>query len=168
MKTLYPSQNKLYKKLSENVEPLLQANEIALVYKRTPTNVFVTRSHCAFEAFEPYFEQVVDLQEIFVCATLSRKNELLGIYKVSSGSTVGTIVDISKICAKVILTNASSVIVAHNHPSGNNKPSQEDKVLTTKLKEALKLFSVNLLDHLIIYNSKEQMSYFSMAEDGLM
>lgn len=168
MKTLYPSQNKIYKKLSENIEPLLQANEIALVYKRTSTGVFVNQAQSAFEAFKPYFEQVIDLQEIFVCLTLSRKNEILGVYKVAAGTTTGVGVDISKICAKSILTNATSVIVAHNHPSGSRYPSDQDKTITKKLKEALNLFSISLLDHLILYSSSDNVSFYSMAEEGTL
>jgi DNA repair protein RadC len=102
-----------------------------------------------------------------MCATLSKRNEVLGIYQVSSGSNSGTIVDITKITAKAILTNASAVILAHNHPSGNPKPSPQDIDITKKLKSALDLFDIRLLDHIILYQ-EDSVKYTSMAEEGYM
>lgn len=167
MRTFYPSKNKTYKKLSDQIVPLLQANELALVYSRNQTSMFIRTSQNAVEILSPHFESCIDLKEICLCATLSKRNEVLGIYQVSSGSNSGTIVDITKITAKAILTNASAVILAHNHPSGNPKPSPQDIDITKKLKSALDLFDIRLLDHIILYQ-EDSVKYTSMAEEGYM
>ncbi len=89
---------------------------------------------------------------------------MLGVYQVSSGGTTGTVVDPKLIFQAALKTNASSVIIAHNHPSGNLQPSDLDKKLTSKLINAGSFLDINVLDHLIIIND----NYKSFADDGLM
>jgi DNA repair protein RadC len=99
---------------------------------------------------------------IMVC--LNRANDVVGYYRVSSGGFSGTVLD-PRVVMTIALNNASSsIILAHNHPSGNLKPSEGDKAITEKIKNACAFFDMKLLDHLIITDE----SYFSFNEGGLI
>jgi len=84
--------------------------------------------------------------------------------QISSGGHTATIVDIKMILKNCLLHNANHLIVAHNHPSGNKKPSEADKSLTVRLKESAALMDIKLVDHLIIAGNE----YLSMADEGFM
>ena len=115
-----------------------------------------------FELLSPSFE---DLQhEEFHVVYLNRANKVIDIQKISSGGISGTVVDIRMLCKPALLMYASGVILSHNHPSGNLKPSHQDQQLTKKVKEALLLFDIQLLDHLIITDK----AYFSFADEGIL
>jgi DNA repair protein RadC len=83
---------------------------------------------------------------------------------VSKGGISGTVTDVRIILKNAVLLTASGVIVAHNHPSGNLNPSESDIKITTKIKEAGNLLDIQLLDHLIIYDS----DYYSFADNGVL
>ncbi len=102
--------------------------------------------------------------EEFKIILLNRSNKVLGIVPISQGGISGTVADPKLIFAAALKASASAVIAAHNHPSGNLKPSQADIQLTRKLCEAGKLLDLPILDHLIL----TQMSYFSFADEGLL
>lgn len=95
---------------------------------------------------------------------LNRANRVLGIYTAGKGGIAGVVCDPKMVFQAAILANASSIILAHNHPSGNLKPSQADRNLTKKLKAAAELLDIELLDHLILTEE----SYFSFADEGLL
>ena len=94
----------------------------------------------------------------------TRNNVVIGYYKLGSGGTTSCVVDAKMIYTIALNSTASSIILAHNHPSGSLKPSEPDKALTNKLIEAGKLLDIALLDHLIITND----SHFSMADEGVI
>ena len=96
---------------------------------------------------------------------LNRANIVLGWVKLSSGGTTGTVVDVKIIFALSLKTNASGIILSHNHPSKNLIPSEKDKRLTKIVAEAGKLFNVNLLDHLIVVSYER---YFSFVDEGIL
>lgn len=99
---------------------------------------------------------------IMVC--LNRANDVVGYYRVSSGGFSGTVLD-PRVVMTIALNNASSsIILAHNHPSGNLKPSEGDRAVTEKIKNACEFFDMKLLDHLIITDE----SYFAFSENGLL
>jgi DNA repair protein RadC len=99
---------------------------------------------------------------IMVC--LNRANDVVGYYRVSSGGFSGTVLD-PRVVMTIALQNAcSSIILAHNHPSGNLKPSDGDRSITEKIKNACAFFDMKLLDHLIITDE----SYYSFNENGLI
>lgn len=100
--------------------------------------------------------------EQFYIVLCNRANHVIKVECISQGGISGTVVDIGQILKRVTLNNASAVILAHNHPSGNLKPSEADNNVTKRTKEALKLIDVVLLDHLII----TQESYYSYADEG--
>ena len=123
---------------------------------------------CSADADE-VFRKIWDVDslpiyESFIALYLNRANNTTGWLKVSQGGTVGTVVDIKMILTAAINSLACSVIVAHNHPSGNTNPSDADIKLTTKLRDACKLLDITLLDSMILTED----SYKSFADEGLL
>jgi len=108
----------------------------------------------------------IHLQERFLVMYLNRANRALGIYPISVGGITGTVADVRLILSVGLKIVASSFMLAHNHPSGNLKPSQADLELTNKVKEAGKLVDIKLLDHIII--SPIEREYYSLANEGLL
>ena len=110
----------------------------------------------------PYFADLT--HEEFFCVFLNRANKVIKIDQVSKGGISGTVTDVRIILKNAVLLTASGLIVAHNHPSGNLNPSESDIKITTKIKEAGNLLDIQLLDHLIIYDS----DYYSFADNGVL
>jgi len=106
----------------------------------------------------------IEYVEEFRVILLNRANKVLGIQTVSKGGISGTVADPKVIFATALKANASSIIPAHNHPSGNLKPSEADMKLTRKLVEAGKFLDLPVLDHVIITKN----GHFSFAEEGLL
>lgn len=96
---------------------------------------------------------------------LNRANKVLGVAYLTVGSATGTLFDISTILQYALLANACSIIVSHNHPSGNATPSQADIDVTNKLKEACKYLDKTLLDHIIVTPFGD---HFSFVDEGLL
>ena len=96
---------------------------------------------------------------------LTRSNKVLGIASISKGGISGTVTDVRIILQAAIKSNASGLIVCHNHPSGNLNPSESDTKLTQKIKESGNIMDIQLLDHLIITPDE---SYYSVADEGLL
>ncbi len=114
------------------------------------------------EIFQP---QLADLpHEEFWVLFLNRANKVIDQAKITQGGITGTIFDIKLIMKSAIEKLASSIIVCHNHPSGNPKPSEQDIKITQKLKEASQLFEIALLDHIIITDSE----CYSFADNGIL
>lgn len=89
---------------------------------------------------------------------------MIGVFQVSTGGMCGTIADPRVIFAAALKACATSIILAHNHPSGNLQPSQSDIDLTNKLKAAGKLLDIEVLDHIILAED----TYLSFADEGIM
>ena len=81
--------------------------------------------------------------------------------RISKGGVSGTVVDTKLIMKKALLLLASSIVLVHNHPSGNTNPSEQDRIVTEKIKSACKLLEINLIDHIIIAGN----SYYSFADE---
>ena len=88
--------------------------------------------------------------EQFHVAYLSKRNNVIKLHHISTGGIDGTVADIQLIIKEAILCNAKAIILAHNHPSGVLMPSDTDNRLTQQIKNAAKLFNIQVLDHLII------------------
>lgn len=117
------------------------------------------------QAFDYIQASLADLaHEEFMVLYLSRSLKVISHDTISRGGVSGTVADIKIILKSAIEKLASYIIVAHNHPSGNTKPSQQDIAMTRQLKEACKLVDLHLNDHLII----GQNSYYSFADEGMM
>lgn len=122
----------------------------------------IQSSKAAYEVLLPH---LADLHhEVFMVLFLNRRNELISKVQMSSGGVSGTVVDTKMILKEAIQKLSSSIILAHNHPSGNISPSEQDKKITKQLKEACKLIDVNLNDHIIVGNQ----NYFSFLDNGLL
>lgn len=118
------------------------------------------------DAWDVIAPLLMDLNhEEFWIILLNRANRVLSRQRVSSGGVAGTVVDAKIIFHKALeCTPACSIILAHNHPSGNIKPSQADIDITKKLKKAGETLDINILDHLIISGN----AYYSFADDGVI
>ncbi|MFO7668075.1 MAG: DNA repair protein RadC [Bacteroidales bacterium] len=124
--------------------------------------VSIKSSETVFSLFHPILG---DLEhEEFWLLMLNRANKVIGRFKVSQGGLSGTVIDTRIILKKALDNLASSIIVCHNHPSGNNQPSDADVKITEKLKKAAGILEIKLLDHIIIADK----SYFSFADEGLI
>jgi DNA repair protein RadC len=104
------------------------------------------------------------ISEEFWIIYLNHRNKIIGKEKISAGGLTATIVDVRMLFKRAIERLATSIILAHNHPSGTLKPSQADIKLTNKIKEAGKILDVQVLDHLIISDT----GYYSFADEGMM
>jgi|SRR5690554_1734763 len=104
------------------------------------------------------------IQEQFIVLMMNNSNKVLGFHSLSKGAINSTLVDIRLVFSTAIKNYATSIIVAHNHPSGNLQPSQADKTLTRKIKEAGILLDIRLLDHVILTED----DYFSFADEGIL
>jgi DNA repair protein RadC len=100
-------------------------------------------------------------QEHFLCISINGANEVINIRVISIGLVNKTTVHPREVFADVITDRASAIIIAHNHPFGDIKPSEEDVKVTKQINESARLLGLNLLDH-IIFNRK---SYYSFAEN---
>ncbi len=117
------------------------------------------------DAFDYLLSSLIDKKyEEFWILLLDRANKVIKKISVSEGGISGTIVDQKKILKLAVDAQATSLILAHNHPSGNLNPSEADKELTKKLKQSAALLDLSVLDHLIIGDEK----YFSFADEGIM
>jgi DNA repair protein RadC len=120
----------------------------------------IKSSKDAFTILSPFLK---DLQhEEFWVLMLNRSHKLIRSYCVSKGGVTGTVVDCRLIYKEALHHLATALILAHNHPSGNLKPSRQDIALTNKLKEAGQTLDIQVLDHLII----TQGGYYSFADEG--
>jgi DNA repair protein RadC len=104
------------------------------------------------------------LHEEFWILFLNRANMIISKKQISSGGMAGTVVDPKIIFKAALDEKASSIILCHNHPSGNIQPSEEDKKLTKKIIEAGKVLEIMVLDHVIVSHS----GFFSFADEGLL
>jgi len=116
-------------------------------------------------AYEEIMDVLSDLpHEEFWVMYMNRANEVIERKNISKGGVSGTVADIKIILKQALELLSSSMIVCHNHPSGNLKPSQQDIALTKKIAEAAKNIDMKLLDHIIVGNN----AYFSFADEGLI
>jgi len=102
--------------------------------------------------------------EVFAVVFLNRANRINHFEVVSEGGITGTIADPRVILKKALQEDAVSLILCHNHPSGDLRPSHADEELTRKIKEAARYLDISVLDHIIV----SETGYFSFADDGLL
>ncbi len=142
--------------------------EIDIVYrnkKKMSEQPRINTSDKAYKAFADAWDMdKIELQEQFKVMFLDRKNSCLGISTIATGGLSECLVDLRLAFATALKARASSIIIAHNHPSGNMSESEGDKVLTRKFAEAGKLLNIPVLDHLVV--SKE--GYTSFNDKGIM
>jgi DNA repair protein RadC len=122
----------------------------------------IKSSQDAFYVFDPLFQDL--LHEEFWVIYLNRNNRIIKSENLSKGGVAGTVVDQKIIFKRALQLLASSIVLAHNHPSGNLRPSQEDLKITKKIKAGAEILGLKVLDHLII--SEE--GYFSFSDEGIL
>lgn len=127
-----------------------------------PKRSKIVSSSAAYEIFRPYFQDLA--HEEFYCLFLNRGNQIIQVKQISIGGVEGTFVDPKMIFKFGIDLAASGIILGHNHPSGNLKPSENDLRLTKRIKQFGDLLEMPVLDHLIVTDN----GYFSFADQGVL
>lgn len=122
----------------------------------------ITESKDVVDLLQPHLSDLN--HEEFWLLLLNRANHIIHKTAISKGGISGTVVDPRLIFKTAIEHGASGIILSHNHPSGNTKPSEADIQLTKKLRDAGKNLDIDILDHIIIAGN----SFFSFADEGLM
>src|SRR5512133_660360 len=125
-------------------------------------NPQIRSSADVFNIFSPLMEDLP--HEEFWILFLNRANKVQGRMKISQGGVSGTVTDVRIVMKQAIEMLASGLVICHNHPSGNNSPSDADIRITQKIKEAGALMDIQLLDHLIICGR----NYYSFADNGAL
>ncbi len=120
----------------------------------------ISSSHDAYKVIKPHLFDL-NVEEFWV-AFLNRSNKIIGLKSISRGGIHGTVVDSRVIFKKALDMMASAIILFHNHPSGNLKPSAQDDTITKQIKDAGKLLDILILDHLIVSDK----SFYSYADQG--
>jgi len=153
------------KKVPENWLQSPHLAEVKLVYqtkRQLSSTPIIDNPDDAYKYLMSIWDQgKLELQEEFVIVLLNNRLKVLGWYKVSSGGNNATIVDVSHVLCVAVLSNANSLLIAHNHPSGSCKPSSADINLTRRISEALRNIGIQLRDHLVLtidgyYSFKKQ------------
>ena len=136
----------------------------ALARRRNESEVIlkdkITKSHDAFEIFKSLMGDLP--HEEFWLLLLNKSNRVIKKVRTSEGGISGTVVDPKKVFKTCLDNQASSIILGHNHPSGNIQPSEADNKITKKIKDCGLLLDVAVLDHIIIGDDR----YYSFADEG--
>jgi DNA repair protein RadC len=129
-------------------------------YKRAK----ITSSKNAYEIIKEFYKDDMTIYESAFLLLMNQANNTIGFVKISQGGINGTVMDAQIIAKFAIETLAKSVIIAHNHPSGNLNPSQSDKQVTEKIKQTLNIFDCHLADHIILTEE----GYYSFADERIL
>nr|WP_294931329.1 JAB domain-containing protein [uncultured Flavobacterium sp.] len=143
-------------------------SEIELIYKskvKASERPQIKSSQDLYLLLKSSWDQgKIEFFEQFKILFLNQSFKVLGLYEMSSGGITGTIVDLRMIFSAALKANATNIVIAHNHPSGNPTPSEADKHITKKMKQAGELLDIKLVDHLIITSE----NYYSFIDDGAL
>lgn len=144
-----------------------QIPEITLKFKKHP-NQFTAKiqsSKDAFNLLKKFYDQdTIQLCESVIALFLDRSNKSIGWFKVSQGGISSSVIDVRLILITAIKCGASSIMLSHNHPSGDLRPSTSDILITNKLKTGAKTLDITLLNHIIVNDTLD--NYFSFADYG--
>lgn len=140
-------------------------SEVQLKYKPQPLTESI---HGAKELHDfllkrVFDEETIGYKESFKVLLLNQANKIIGYTTISDGGLTSTVVDVRVVMQTALVTNATSIILAHNHPSGNTYPSGQDDSLTKKIKTACELMDIRLLDHIIVTPFD---SFYSYCNEG--
>ncbi|MBD5316959.1 MAG: JAB domain-containing protein [Bacteroides sp.] len=141
------------------------ASEIQLKYKPHPLTETISGANDIHKLLvnQVYDEETIGYKETFKVLLLNNANKIIGYTTLSEGGLTSTIVDVRVIMQTALVSNASAIILTHNHPSGNPRPSSQDDSLTKKIKAACEIMDIRLLDHIIVtpYDS-----FYSYCDEG--
>ena len=138
----------------------LKSGKFAQMVKETSRGCRVMNSNVAFNVIKPLAAAHDDV-EVMYGIFLDTKNKVLGIDELASGTITSAVVYPRETVKAALERKASALILAHNHPSGDPMPSDNDDALTKRLYAALSVVEVNLLDHIVVGDS-----YYSYADEG--
>ena len=124
----------------------------------------VTQSSEVYDFIKKFWHDDLLIYESFFILILNQANETIAYAKISQGGVAGTVVDVKIIAKYAIDCLSPAIILAHNHPSGNPKPSTADINITKKIKDGLKLLDIAVLDHIILFEN----GYTSLADEDYM
>lgn len=141
-----------------------RVGEVELTYKPTTNNKCrIMTSEDAYRILLPTFKEgTITYKEYFKILFLNQANEVLGYTLISEGGLTDTTVDVRIIFQAALLTNSVAIVLAHNHPTGNLRPSKEDIDITKRIKDAAQIMRIRILDHIIISDT----DYYSFADEG--
>lgn len=143
-------------------------NELSITYnKKLFSDITIKNSNTTELVVREIYKQTsseIELKEYFFIILLNRANEVIGYHKISEGGICATLVDIRIAFAIALKSLAVGMILTHNHPSGNIKPSEQDIKLTKDFRKAGDLLDIKVFDHIIITAN----SYCSLLDEGLM
>ncbi len=149
-------------------EALTQYSKVKITFKKkkvTRELEPVNKSFLVADLFRAFYEpRTIELNEYLYAAYVDAGKRPLAVVKISDGRLDSVTVDIRAIVRIALECNANSVFLCHNHPSGTLKPSLSDKLITKELRKALHLFSIDLVDHIILTEA----GYLSLADEGLL
>jgi DNA repair protein RadC len=142
-----------------------KVSEYFIGYKSiSKEKIQIKNSSDAEKVLRPYFNEFHGVKEAVFCLYMNRANCVIGVYKVSEGAISSCVVDPRLVLKPAIELLASSMILAHNHPSGQLKASNSDVQITKKVLDGAKLFDIDLVDHLILTDNE----VYSLADNGQM
>lgn len=152
-----------------SIEVISQYVDVKLTYTYTGRKAAELTTLLTSKDAEQCFRTVFDpgriaLQECLYFIALNKANRLIAISCLSTGSTVGTVCDIKLMLIHLIALNCQTVILCHNHPSGNLNPSTADREFTIKFRSACNLLDIRLMDHVIL--SPDEGQFYSFADNG--
>jgi DNA repair protein RadC len=143
-------------------------SDVKLIYSpkmKASERPVVTRSQEVHSVFMDTWDlNNLHFIEEFKLMLLNRGNRVLGVVAISSGGLTGTVADPRVILRYALLSGATAIALAHNHPSGHTNPSRADEAITQKIKQAAQLIDVQVVDHIILTGEQ----YLSMADEGLL
>lgn len=146
-----------------DIERDFKVREVDITFKEERLfNNTVHSSKDAYDFIKSVIFEGLEVQEHFVVLYMNQSNRITGYYRHSKGTINSTQVDIEIITAVAIKTLSKAMIISHNHPSGNLSPSEADRRMTKRLKEAAKLFDIAILDHIIATTE----NYYSFADNA--
>lgn len=111
-----------------------------------------------------YKKGTICYKEYFKVLFLNQDNQVLGYTLISEGGITETCADVRLIMQAALLTNSVALILVHNHPSGNLKPSRQDMEITKQVRDAAQLMRIKVLDHIILTDTE----YYSFADEGIL
>jgi DNA repair protein RadC len=151
-----------------NLSVLNTVAEVELVYKSKVKPSERPQVKSSKESYnlllQTWDQNRIEFVEQFKVILMNRANRVLGIYVLSTGGVTGTVADPKLVFIAALKANACNIILSHNHPSGNLKPSRADEDLTRKIKEAGIFLDIKVIDHIIVTSE----GYYSFSDEGML
>ncbi len=151
-----------------NLSALNNVSEVELIYKNKvkPSERPLVKSakECYQLLLQTWDENKIKFVEQFKAVLMNQAQRVVVIYELSTGGATGTVADPKLVFTAALKANACNIILSHNHPSGNLKPSRADEELTKKIAAAGMYLDIKVIDHIIVTSE----GYYSFADEGLL